>query len=335
MKPIVVAGHACVDLIPQLPPNLTMSPGTLTHVGPMAMAAGGAVPNVGVALHRLGRLVRLAACVGDDALGRSLAEIVDAAAPGAANGLIVRPGEATSYSVVVSVPGRDRAFWHCPGVNDTFEPDAVPDATLAGAAWLHFGYPPIMRRVCDDPAALARLFARARGLGLRTSLDLCGIDPNGPAGGVDWRAWLAVVLPHVDVFTPSFDETAFALGHAAIAPTRTAATELAAVSRALGAASVLLKLGDRGLFFSDGRRERHVPCFAVDVVSATGAGDCTIAGFVAGLTHGMEVDDALTLAVAAGGASCERADATSGVPAIDVLRQRIRDGWPSLRISLD
>ena len=250
-KPVVIAGHACVDLIPVLPAGLSMEPGTLTHVGPMSMATGGAVPNVGVALHRLGPPVRLAASVGDDALGRSLAEIVDAAAPGAAGGLVVRPGEATSYSVVVSVPARDRAFWHCPGVNDTFDPDQITDSTLAGAAWLHFGYPPIMRRVCDDPAALARLFARARRLGLRTSLDLCSIDPNSLAGRVDWPAWLGVVLPQVDVFTPSFDETAFALRRPANTPTRAAATELIGMCRSLGARAVMLKLGDRGVFYAD------------------------------------------------------------------------------------
>ena len=73
----------------------------------------------------------------------------------------------------------------------------------------------------------------------------------------------------------------------------------------------------------------------MDLVSATGAGDCTIAGLIAGLTGGLTIDDALTLAVAAGGASCERSDATSGVPSVESLTRRIHDGWPALTAGLD
>ena len=311
-----------------------MASGTLTHVGPMSMSTGGAVPNVGLALNRLGVPVRLAGWIGDDPLGRTLGEIIDCEAPGAGRHLVVRPGDATSYSVVIARPGCDRAFWHCPGVNDLFDPDSISDAVLRGAGWLHFGYPPIMKRVCDAPESLARLFARARALGLRTSLDLCSIDPASHAGDIDWVAWLGVVLPHVDLFTPSFDETAFALrslaGPFGGTPSLSAVRKIAEVCRTLGAAAVLVKLGEHGLYFIDNAGEARAPCFDVAVASATGAGDCTIAGMIAGRHTGLSIGESVELAVATGGASCEQADAISGVTDYQSLASRIAGGWRRL-----
>lgn len=327
LAPIIVAGHACLDLIPVLPAGLALAPGTLTQVGPAAISTGGAVPNVGLALHRLGAAARLVGTIGDDPFGRALADHLASFDPTLGRSLLVLPGGTTSYSIVVGVPGLDRAFWHCSGVNDVFDPDAVPDTTLADAAWLHFGYPPIMRRVCDDPASLRRLLDRARAAGARTSLDLCSIDPASFAGQVDWRAWLTTVLPAVDVFTPSFEETCVALGYREMPITRTNVEELARELRSLGTPAVLLKLGDVGAYYQDATMDAHAPCFAVDFAGATGAGDSTIAGFLAGMTSGRGVEASLQLAVAAGGASCERHDATSGIPTLAELEARIAAGW--------
>jgi sugar/nucleoside kinase (ribokinase family) len=45
----------------------------------------------------------------------------------------------------------------------------------------------------------------------------------------------------------------------------------------------------------------------------TGSGDCTIAGFHAGLLRGLPPEDAMTAAVAVGACYCEVPDATTGV----------------------
>ena len=65
---------------------------------------------------------------------------------------------------------------------------------------------------------------------------------------------------------------------------------------------------------------------------ATGAGDCAIAGFLAALCHGLGPDDAARMAVAAGGASVERPDATSGVPSWEALQARIASGWKRRKV---
>jgi len=165
-SPVVVAGHACLDVIPSFPAGAKMpSAGHLTEVGPAVISTGGAVPNTGLALHKLGFAVRLVALAGDDLFGRSLSELL--AASGAEVRLRIRPGISTSYSVVLSPSGSDRGFLHSPGANHEFSPDDVTDADLHGACALHFGYPQAMRRTFEDGgAALAGLFARASSLGM-------------------------------------------------------------------------------------------------------------------------------------------------------------------------
>jgi len=123
---------------------------------------------------------------------------------------------------------------------------------LAGARVLHFGYPPLMRRLyADGGAELYALLSAVRARGLVTSLDLCEPDPHSEAGHADWAALLARALPAVDAFAPSLDEP----------------------SRMLGPPDGALELGRtawRG-------REVLAPCFrATRVAGTTGSGDCTI-----------------------------------------------------------
>src|SRR5580658_9330324 len=93
---IVVAGHACLDLIPALPTDLSLRPNTLTRIGPAVVWPGGCVPNVGLALHRLGAAVRMIGKVGDDPLGRILLEQIRGYGGHLADGFTVGAGCATS-----------------------------------------------------------------------------------------------------------------------------------------------------------------------------------------------------------------------------------------------
>ena len=70
-------------------------------------------------------------------------------------------------------------------------------------------------------------------------------------------------------------------------------------------------------------RELLTPCLEVDVVGTTGAGDCTIAGFLAGLLHGLCPEETLRAGVGVGACSVQSADATSGVPSWNDLQERL------------
>lgn len=346
-------------------------PGKLINIGPAVVSTGGPVSNTGLALHRLGLNVSLMGKVGDDIIGRTVLEVIRGHAAALAQGMIIAAGEHTSYTVVLSPPGVDRIFLHCTGANDTFSAQDIDYAALASARLFHFGYPPLMRRMYEDGGTqLASLLARAKAAGPTTSLDMAFVDPASPAGKADWPGILAAALPHVDVFVPSLDETLFMLDRARFARLQQAAgtqdvmshingqllAELSDRLLAMGPAIVMLKLGDQGAYLrttSDPKRlsavgpcgpcalknwlgrELLAPCFDVNVVGTTGSGDCTIAGFLAALLHGLSAEGAMTAAVGTGACNVEAADATSGIPHWDRVQARIAAGWKRRPVGLD
>jgi len=348
---IIVAGHICLDIIPTFASDTStnggaglIEPGRLYLMGPALCATGGAVSNTGLALHQLGISTKLIGKVGNDLFGGEVLNILRRYGPTLADGMVVAEGESTSYSVVISPPNVDRSFLHSPGANDTFRAEDVEMAALAGARLFHFGYPPIMQEFYTDGGEqMSHLFQRAKTQGVLTSLDMAMPDPSSPAGRADWIAWLEKVLPSVDVFLPSIDETLLMLRRDLDQPINaTLLSELADQLLAMGAGVVVLKLGDQGLYLKSGglksgeanclpeswqNRELQAPCFQVEVVGTTGAGDCTIAGFLAALVDGANPEEALVNAVAVGACSVEVADATSGIRPMAEVRARIQAGW--------
>ena len=366
----VVAGHLCIDIIPTIPPSLAstayaslLSPGRLVEVGVAVLSPGGAVSNTGLSLARLGMKVRLVARLGDDLIGGLTRRIIEDHGHGLGAGLAIAGGEPSSYTIVISPPGIDRTFLHCPGTNDTFGPEDVADDLLRGTRLFHLGYPPLMRRMyAANGAELAALLERAQAGGATTSLDLALPDPATESGSADWRAILGRALPHVDLFMPSVEELFFMLDRSGYEEARRRSPDgnllegltegevarLAEGSLTMGAKAVGLKLGDRGLYLRTaesgglrGRaapadserwlgRELWAPCFRVEVASTVGAGDATIAGFLAGLLSGQRPEECLTTAVAVGACNVEAADATGGVRSWDETQRRIADGWERL-----
>ena len=77
-------------------------------------------------------------------------------------------------------------------------------------------------------------------------------------------------------------------------------------------------------------RELWAPCFEVTVNGTVGAGDATIAGFLAGLLKGETIERSLTSAVAVGACCVETPDATSGIRAWEATQERIASGWERL-----
>jgi sugar/nucleoside kinase (ribokinase family) len=216
---------------------------------------------------------------------------------------------------------------------------------------------------------LVKLLSRARNQGVTTSLDMALPDPDSEAGQVDWSAFLQCVLPQVDFFLPSIDELLFMLDRPLFEQIRASfgaagliegvtgvlLTRLAGRCLDWGVAVVGLKLGDQGLylrtttdrqrlgqagrgFVEDGRawvgRELLAPCFQVQVLGTTGAGDATIAGLLTGLLRGMGSAEAMVGAVAVGACSVEALDASSAVPSWEVMQQRVASGWRRCAVSL-
>ena len=358
----VVAGHICLDLIPSITSNgFCFSPGRLLEIGPAILSTGGPVSNTGLALHKLGISTRLMGKVGTDSFGRSILRIITGFGADLAQGMIEVPGETSSYSIIINPPDADRMFLHCPGCNDTFGAEDVDYRMTAGARLFHFGYPPLLKRVIENGGAeLVEILLRAKSGGVTTSLDLCMPDPKGFSGSVDWRKILRTALPHVDIFLPSLEETLITLypekyrqlcsgeSGSASAVTPQLLSSIGADLIAMGPVIAGLKLGNRGLYLRTGNhsawgkagracpenpalwsnRELWSPCFQVRVAGTTGAGDATIAGFLAALLKGCPPEECITMACAVGACNVEAADALGGLLDWDATRARVAGGWP-------
>lgn len=351
----VVAGHICLDIIPRFPGPATLVPGKITEIGAADLATGGAVANTGLALHRLGIATRLMGKLGDDLFGQAVLGIVRSFDPALAEGMVVVLGETTSYTMVISPPGVDRTFFHCPGANHSFGADDVRYELVADGRLFHLGYPPYMRRMyADGGRELTEIFSRVKALGVTTSLDMALPDPSGPSGQVDWPALLAATLPHVDLFLPSAEELCFMLDRARYdglqggEPDDGDVQALAARCLDLGAKVVVVKCGERGVYVRTadparlsglGRatpsslagwadRELWSPCFQPEpLVGTTGAGDAAVAGFLAALLRDQMLEQAVTMACAVGACNVEAADALSGVCTWDETLERVQAGW--------
>jgi sugar/nucleoside kinase (ribokinase family) len=329
VKPVIVAGHVCVDLTPALDAPPAMEPGRLIQVGPLALSAGGCVGNTGLALASLGVPTQLIASAGSDQLGRVLVALLASSSADTA-GITRLDGRGTSYSIVVDVPGRDRTFWHHIGANAAFDGSGVIDRIVAAARLpgpgiaagaqdtiLHLGYPTHLPALyADGGAALVRLVGAARSAGATVSIDMAEIDPASEARTVDWERLLARILPGVDVMKASVDDLEAMLPHRiGIEPIAWADALVG-----LGAAVALVTAGADGLCVrtaSEARvraaarplrdaltdwanREIWVPPITTRVLTTTGAGDAAAAGFLAGIAHGRgPVESALLSAAAA------------------------------------
>lgn len=372
--PIVVAGHICLDLTPTFPEatprplSEILVPGSLNTVGECVVSTGGPVANTGLALVRMGEQPLLVACVGDDRFGGMVADIVAAHAD--ASGIIRVPAQATAYSVVLAPPGVDRVFFHNPGANRTFGAEDVSTDLLRRAGIFHLGYPPVLRRLCEDGGReLVEVFKRAREAGATTSLDMTMPDPEGPSGKVDWPHVLEAVLPHVDLFLPSVEEVLYCLERESFMAKRARAAKAGeAVLELLepgdfsrlaervidyGAGLTLLKAGPRGIYMCTAGQERlgafgrvrpgagdwadrelWAPAYRAErVASGTGAGDCAIAGFLLAFRHGQPPERTLQCASAAGAQNVTEHDAFSGVRPYEETTRQL-DEQPVLPLEL-
>lgn len=350
---IMVAGHLCLDVIPRFPRGIgstiaeILRPGTLVNVGEAGISTGGPVSNTGLNMQTLGAKVCFCARIGDDDFGRLTVERLERS--GNAAGVHVARGRSSSYTIVVAPPGIDRIFLHNPGTNNEFGPEDLDPALIARCRHFHFGYPPLMRRMyADGGLALAEIFRVAKQAGATTSCDMSLPDPSSESGRADWPAILAAILPYVDLFLPSIEESFFMLEPARflemkrrhdggdliehLAPddySRTAGTLLE-----LGAKAVSLKTGHRGFYLRTGPAERFAgmgaarpgdpgnwgdreiwaPAFVVEeLASATGSGDSAIAGFLSGFLRGLDIETSLKYATCCGWQNLQVLDAVSGI----------------------
>lgn len=364
---VVVAGNIVLDLFPPLvlPPGQPLRDllvgGQTIELGAMIASPGGVVPNTGIGLCKLGIRVRALGQVGSDFLGGELRRLLHATSLDST--YLTEVEGTTSYTIVLSPPGTDRIFLHHTGPARTFSAGVINWEAVAEAGLFHLGYPPLMPALyADGGAGLAEIMRHAKELGATTSLDMCMLPPGSDGARQDWHAIFRAALPYVDLLLPSIEELLLFLRPEAYLELNARAdgrellsviqpehfAELADVLLDMGVAVAGIKAGHLGMYARTAGSERLAqlgrtavpdvigwanrelwePGFEPRrIVTATGAGDAAVAGFLAAFVRGCGPEDTIRYACALGAQSLEAADATSGIHGWQKTIDRIAAGW--------
>jgi len=371
---VVVAGHICFDVIPAFKKTDKTEmkdifvPGKLINMGSVNVSTGGPVSNTGIALSILGLNTKLMGKIGNDYFGEGVLKLLKER--NADEGMVVVDGEETSYTVVIVPPGFDRIFLHNPGANNTFCSDDINYELVKEAKLFHFGYPPLMKRIYEnDGEELVKIFKKVKELGVTTSLDMSLPDASSDSGKANWKKILENLLPYVDIYLPSVEETMFmiqredfeylnenAKGHDILE--KLDINKLQGLGEKLisfGSKVVVIKCGIKGYYIQTkgkellatmgtalpgdfdnwANRELHEESFHVpNVAAATGSGDSSIAGFLAAYLNGKSIEEAIRIACAVGGQNVQVFDALSGIKTWDETLAMI-PSWEKNSISIN
>ena len=82
----------------------------------------------------------------------------------------------------------------------------------------------------------------------------------------------------------------------------------------MGVKNVIITLGVRGAFFTDGTREVMVPSIKVDAVETTGAGDAFNGGLATAIAEGLPIETALQFATCTAAISVTRLGSAPSMP---------------------
>lgn len=266
----------------------------LELVDQVELHTGGCANNTAIGLARLGLRVGCIGKVGNDGFADFiLKQLSDESID--IRGMRSDPSVGTSFTFVMIAPDGERAFFHYLGANGALTFEDIDFSVIAESGILHVAGSFIMPGIDGEPTA--RILKQARELGVITCLDTVW------NGDIDALATLKPSLPHLDYLLPSIDE-------ARLMTNQTDPHDVAGFLLDEGVSVVCLKMGAEGSYIRGGDVELRIPAFRTDVVDTSGAGDSWIAGFLAGLVKGWDLERCGRLGSAMG-ALCVRAIGTT------------------------
>jgi sugar/nucleoside kinase (ribokinase family) len=192
-------------------------------------------------------------------------------------------GSPTSATILPIRPDGSRPVLHARGASARWRISQDIQTIACQSKVLHLGG--VGSLLAMDGAPSMALLQEAKAAGCITTLDL--IQARG-----ETLALVEMLLPFVDFFMPSIDETAALVG-------TSDPGECARYFIGKGAGACAISLGEYGSFVMtrDGR-QFTVPAFDVTVRDTSGCGDSYTGGFIAGLVRNWDLLDCAKLATA-------------------------------------
>ncbi len=286
----IVAGDVVVDVLMDgvIQPEIDKE----KLVTGMEIALGGSGGITAHNLARLGARVGFVGAVGQDAFGQFIEDRLRRA--GVDIEALRRYGsDKTGITVWLSKKLKRAAVTYS-GTLAMLRTKDIPDEYLRKTRHFHIGHYFLLTQLHKDAA---RLFKKAKRLGLTTSLD-CNYDP-----AETWNSGLFDVLRYTDIFLPNENEARLL--------TKRRAPENAARELNRLAGTVVVKMGARGALVSNGETVFRIPAKKTRVVDATGAGDSFNAGFLARFLRGADLRECARGGVEAGARCVARVGGTT------------------------
>ena len=299
---IAVAGTVIVDKINEI--SAYPGIGQLTQIRSIQNAIGGCVPNVALDLKKIAPELTISAIgtIGDDMEGAFVTNTLSAAGLDI-SGLVVKEGEKTSFTDVMSIPGGQRTFFTYPGASAVFGVEDVDFASVT-AKIFHLGYFLLLQKV-DDGDGL-KILQKALDCGMETSIDL--VSENS-----DRYSLVLPCLPYADYLIINELEAGKLAG---MEPTD---ENLVAIARKLKELGVRKKVIIHMPHCSVCCSEDGVTSLGSYVLpegyiqGTTGAGDAFCAGALMGIYNGWDDLKIMEFASACAVMALGSPDATSGM----------------------
>ncbi len=278
MAKMLLAGHASCDL-PFQPVDKSVFDTDTIFARDAKVLTGGDALNTTVTLVKLGmeNEARFISVVGEDVYGKiTLSYLKEHGV--CIKSIRIDPGVSSLVTVILIDSDHERHFVCYGNAARHITPEDIFHNIAADTRYLHIGS--FMSLDALEGENAARLFQRAKELGIHTSFDVT-FDNEGR-----WLKKIESALPFTDLMFASYDEAVCLSGGLR------EEKEIGAFFRSRGVKCFILKLGERGCYALDQENEFFLPAYEnSSVVDTTGAGDAFVAGYLYALQKGCTVKE--------------------------------------------
>ena len=309
MIDVACIGILVADVITK-PVDKIPKAGLLERIDSIKVYSGGCAMNAGIDMAKIGVETAILGKAGKDSFGSFLCEELKKHNVNV-DGIVYDEKEQTSASVVLSSASGERSFLHTVGANATFCYEDVNWDVIEKSRIVFVAGTMLMDAF--DGADCAKVLKRAREMGKITVLDTAW-DSRGR-----WMDVLAPCMPYIDVFMPSIDEAIELAGG------ETEPEKIADKFFDMGVKQVVIKLGSKGCYLRESKTAEAVtiPCFKVQAVDTTGAGDSFCSGFLTGMAKGLSFAECGRFANAVGAHCVMAMGASTGIKSYDEIQDFI------------
>jgi 2-dehydro-3-deoxygluconokinase len=275
---------------------------------------GGDTSNAIIAAARAGARTAYVSAVGDDSFGHMLLGLWQQERVGTAVVTVDSAGPTGIYFVTHGARGHEFSYRRAGSAAATMALNAAQVNALSDTRMLHLSgislaISPLARTQCLQAIHIAKEAGARICFDSNLRLKLWPLDAA--------RTAMQEVIGLTDIFLPSLDDVTALSG-------LQEPHEIVQWSHALGAKTVLLKLGKRGVLVSYKGRQTHIPALHVRAVDATGAGDCFAGNLLARMCLGDSVPEAARYANAAAALAVQGFGAVAPLPRPEAVNAIIR-----------